>query len=268
MSAARRSSSSLLQEAQGGYIIGNVPPHLPGLGKPHWAPQWPPRRLRLQAGRMCPRGNLGEEAPGLRTQRWAWRLFWRREKREEAVPGSGKRASAAAFLRVTRAESRAASSALPLASPLPGPPEAADVTANNPSLCVGVARGRDRLNSSFSGCAAQISPTKRSSQGTPPSTLAGRPSWWPLASGGPSAMCSDGRRSHRSPPVTPACPATRGTPPQLKAPTAALFSGNKASHRASHGIQVPDIHDGSCRAKRKQQTTKAGPAEAGSTPAP
>ena len=67
---------------------------------------------RLLAGRMCPRGNLGEEAPGPCAQRRAWRLLWRREKREEAVPGLGRRASAAAFLRVTRAESGAASPAL------------------------------------------------------------------------------------------------------------------------------------------------------------
>ena len=142
------------------------------------------------------------------------------------------------------------------------------MTTNNPSLCVGVGRGRDRLNSSFSGCANWASPTKRSSQETPPSTLTGRPSWWPLAwggAGGASAMCRDGRLSHGSPPVTPACPATRGTPPQLKPSSVALFGGNKASHRASPGIQVPDTHDGSSQAKRKQQTTKAGLAEAGST---
>lgn len=83
--------------------------------------------------------------------------------------------------------------------------------------------------------------------------------------GGASAMCRDGRLSHGSPPVTPACPATRGTPPQLKPSSVALFGGNKASHRASPGIQVPDTHDGSSQAKRKQQTTKAGLAEAGST---
>lgn len=106
------------------------------------------------------------------------------------VPGPGKRAWGAAFLRVTRAESRAASPALPRASPLPGPPEAADVTTNNPSLCVGVGRGRDRLNSSFSGCAARLSPTKGSGQGKPPSTLTRRPSWRPLASVGGLLPCA------------------------------------------------------------------------------
>ena len=35
---------------------------------------------RLQAGRICPRGNLGEEAPGLCTQRWAWRPLWGKDK--------------------------------------------------------------------------------------------------------------------------------------------------------------------------------------------
>ena len=175
--------------AQGDYIIRNVSPHLPALGKPHWAPQWPPRRLsgetfkgaegswlggcvpegiwekRLQAcvHRGGPGGFSGEERSE-RKQSLGWGEGLRRQpfcESPERNPGQHHQPCTGFTL--------------------PGPPEAADVTTNNPSLCVGVGRGRDRLNSSFSGCANRVSPTKRSSQGTPPSTLTGRPSWWPLA---------------------------------------------------------------------------------------
>lgn len=110
----------------------------------------------------------------------------------------GHRTSAAATLKATRAESRAALPALPPAHSSQGPPEAADVTTNNPSLCVGVGGGRDRLNSSFSSGAARAPPTQRSSLGSGAERWLGRHSWWTPGCGGwgASAVRSDGSLRH------------------------------------------------------------------------
>lgn len=113
-------------------------------------------RLQAWAHRGGTADPSGEKINGVRNQ------FLRR----------GHRTSPAVTLKATRAESRAALPALPPAHSSQGPPEAADVTTNNLSLCVGVRGGRDRLNRSFSSGAALVSPTQRSSLGKQRSTLA------------------------------------------------------------------------------------------------
>lgn len=130
---------------------------------------------------MCLRVILGEKAPGLCTQRWPYRPLGEKTNgiRNQFLQ-MGHRTSPATTLKTIRAESRAASPALSPAYPSQGPPEAADVTTNNPSLCVGVRGGRDRLHSAFSSCAALASPIRRSSE----AHWLGRHSWWPLGSAG------------------------------------------------------------------------------------
>lgn len=114
---------------------------------------------RLLGRRICSRVTLGERAPSLCTQRWTrgplGPLGGKDIRRGDQSLQTGQRASPAATL-------RAAVPVLPPARPSQGPPEAADVTTNNPSLCVGVGGGRDRLSSSFWGCAALVSPIQRS----------------------------------------------------------------------------------------------------------
>lgn len=131
-----------------------------------------PGGQRPLARSMCSPVALGERAPGLCTEVGPGPL-WRKDKwkRNQSLQ-MRRRASPAAPLKATRAESRAAAPAPPPAHPSQRPPEAADVTTNNPSLCVGVRGGRDRLNSSFLGHAALVSPIQRRSLGMQPSTLA------------------------------------------------------------------------------------------------
>lgn len=177
---------------------------------------------------------------------------------------TGQRASPAATLRATRTASRAASPALPPAHPSQGPPEAADVTTNNPSLCVGVEGGRDRLNSSFSGCAALASPIQRSSLGKQPSTLA-----WetrPLGSVGgllPCAVTAD--LSLTALPFMPASLRLGGPwhehvigAPQLKPSVIALCSDSPGARPAT-GSHVDSRFlslSGPNQAKGKHQATE------------